>query len=272
MAITNLQRTIWAAQILETFRNQAIWAGIVNRDYEGEAAQGNKVHIPGVVDVTVTDYKAAGRTTSPEDLSDTGVDLLIDQEKSFDFVVDDIDKAQSNPGSFDAYSRSAANGLVQDSDSFLASLAVTGGTALASTAAPTTGDEAFDLIADLRQALTNASAPASDRILVVNGDFDRFLVGASSKLTDADRSGSTEGLREASLGRILGFDTYVSNNLPGTTPQAVAFHKSALAYASTISEFEGMRAENKFADRLRGLHVYGAKVLRPTAIQVFTAI
>jgi hypothetical protein len=91
------------------------------------------------------------------------------------------------------------------------------------------------------------------------------------KLTDADRSGTTAGLREASLGRILGFDTYVSNNLPGTTPQAVAFHKSALVYASTIAETEGMRAENKFADRIRGLHVYGGKVTRPTAIQVFTA-
>ena len=32
-----------------------------------------------------------------------------------------------------------------------------------------------------------------------------------------------------------------------------------------------MRAENKFADRVRGLHVYGGKITRPTAVQVFKA-
>lgn len=271
MAFTNFIPEIWSSKILTAFRNESIWAGLSNREFEGELAKGNTIHIPGIVDVVVKDYKANLRTTTADAISDTGIDLVVNQEKNFDFFVDDIDKVQAGR-SFDAYTQSATNGLTEDADKFLASLAVTGGTAISTTTALTDARSAWDVIAEIRTSLNKAKVPLADRILVVNPDFEPFLTGYDSKLTAADTAGDTSGLREASIGRLSGFQVVVSAHLtaPDGKAQAVGFHRSALAYVSQIDKIEAMRAENKFADRLRGLHVYGGKVLRPTAIRVYT--
>lgn len=272
MAFTNFIPKIWSAQILEDFRNTAVFAGIVNRSYEGDARTGNTVHIPGIVDIAVKDYKAANRTTTADDVTDTGVDLLIDQEKSFDFFIDDIDNAQAVTSTMNAYTNSAANGLVEDADKFLAALAVTGGTAVTPGAPATSGDTAWNVIRDLRKALNKAKVPQDSRVLVVNAEFSALLEENDAKIMAADTSGDTAGLRNATLGRLLGFTVYNSENLPQTSkPQVIAMHTSAVAYASQIEKVEPLRAENKFADRLRGLHVYGGKVIRPTAIATYTA-
>jgi hypothetical protein len=270
MAITNFIQEIWSAKIIENFRNDSVWAGLANREYETEIRSGATLHLPGIVEVAIADYKAAGRITNASSITDTGIELVINQEKSFDFFVDDIDRAQSG-ASFDAYTASAVAGLVEDADVFLAELAVLGGVDLADTVEPTNAETAYNKVVALRLALGQAKVPAADRILVVNPEFEQFLVGYDSRLTDAAASGDTAGLREATIGRLAGFQVVVSANLPSATPQAVAMHRSALAYASQIDTIEAMRAESKIADRIRGLHVYGGLAVRPSAIQVFTA-
>mgnify|MGYP002651333438 CR=1 FL=1 len=134
------------------------------------------------------------------------------------------------------------------------------------------GLEAMGAHIEVEGGYIKAKAPAGNRILVVNAEFEALLFEHDSKMTNADQSGTTDGLRNASLGRILRLDGYGSENLPVTSkPQVTAFHRSALAYVSQIQKTEGMRGQNKFADRLRGLHVYGAKVVRPKAIVSYTA-
>lgn len=271
MAIENFIPEIWNAQMLLDFREQAVAANLVNRDYEGDATRGNTVKITTAVNVEVKDYKAAGRTTSADAVSDTGQDLLIDQEKSFDFYVDDIDRAQA-AGSMDAYTRSAAEGIAEDADKFILSTAVAGADHVLNGSAPETGDATHDVIRDLRKALNKASTPLGSRVLVVNAEFEALLLGADAKLTSADVSGSPAGLRDATLGRLLGFQIVTSENLPETdVPQALAFYQPSVAYVSQIQDTEGMRAQDKFADRMRGLHVYGGKVIRPKGVAVFTA-
>lgn len=271
MAITKFIPELWSATMLIAFQNAAVFAGLSNREYEGDLTRGNKLHIVSPVPITVKDYKAANRTTSADAISDTEIEINIDQEKNFDFYVDDIDRAQA-AGSLDAYSQSAAEGLVQDSDKHLAGLAVAGSTAVTPAVPATNADTAWDVIRDLRKALQKASVPAENRVFVANAEFEALLLGHDSKLTAADVSGTTDGLRNAGIGRILRFDGYASENLPEVDkPQIVAFHRSALAYVSQVQETEAMRAENKFADRLRGLHVYGSKIVRPEAIVSYTA-
>lgn len=272
MAISNFIPEIWSSKMLVEFQNTAVWAGLTNREYEGDLRSGNKLHITSPVPITIKDYKAAGRTTTADDITDTGMEIDVDQEKSFDFYVDDIDRAQA-AGNLGEYTTSAADGLVQDSDKFLAALAVTNGTAVTPGAPATDAKSAWNVIRDLRKALNKASVPMEQRVFVANAEFEALLFEHDSKMTNADQSGSTDGLRNASLGNILRFEGYASENLPSTDlPQVVAFHRSALAYVSQIQKTEAMRAENKFADRLRGLHVYGAKVVRPTAIATYTAV
>lgn len=275
MAITKFIPQIWNAQLLLDFRADALAANAVNRSYEGDATKGNTVKITSAVNVAIADYKAAGRTTSASAVTDTGMDLLIDQEKSFDFYVDDIDRAQA-AGSFGAYTQSAAEGLIEDADKFILALALSGalaGNVTAAGAAISTGDAALNILRDLRLKLNKQHVPKSNRVAFVNSEFEAILLEASSKLTQVDKSGSPAGLREATLGRILGFDIVTSENLPNVAkPQILAYHTPSVAYVSQIQETEALRANDKFADRLRGLHVYGGKVIRPKAIAAWTSV
>lgn len=272
MAITHAIPALWSAKILTEFQEATIFAGLANREHEGEAKGGNTVHITGIAPIAIKDYKAAGRTTNADAVNDTGIDLLIDQEKNFDFFVDDIDAAQAKPALMSAYTKSAADGLAADTDKFLSSLLIAEGTAVTPGAPATTGATAWNVIRDLKKAMMKASIPADQRVFVANAEFTALLDENDSKLMKANEFASTAGLRNASYGKLLTFDSYSSENLPETTkPQIVAWHRSALAYVSQIEKTEAMRAENKFADRLRGLHVYGGKVIRPNAVFHWTA-
>lgn len=277
MAITNFIPEIWNASMLESFRAQTVAASLVNREYEGNATRGNTVKITEAVDVTIDNYKANGRTTTASAVSDNGQDLLIDQEKSFDFFIDDIDRAQA-AGSMEAYSRSAAAGLAEDADKFI--LATAAGATGINNLSPAShvdltasgsGAVLFNAIRDLRKSLNKGHVPLGNRVLVVNAEFEAALLSADAKLTDASVSGDAAGLRNATLGNLLGFRVVVSENLPQTAEaQALAFYQPAVAYVSQIEETEAMRSHDKFADRLRGLHVYGGKVIRPTAVSLWT--
>jgi hypothetical protein len=274
MAIQNFIAAVWSAQLLFDFRQQSLAAALANREYEGEARRGNQVKITSGVPVAVKDYKAAGRTTTPDPLADTGQTLNIDQEKNFDFYVDDIDRAQA-AGSLEGYTSEAGLSLAEDADTFLWATAAAGADAAnkltGGGTAPATGDDAFDIINDMGKALNKRKVPKARRVLAVNAEFESLLTQANSRLTSVDTSGTPEGLREATLGRLLGFTIVSSENLPETDePMALGFYQPALAYVSQITETEAMRAENKFADRLRGLHVYGGKVIRPKAVATWT--
>lgn len=280
MTLTHFIPELWSASILENFRRDTVLVGMANREYEKAFTAGSKIHIPGIVDVKVKDYKtgavtASGgtkvpRTTVPDAVESTGIEITIDQEKSFDFLVDDIDAAQANQ-SLDAYTKSAAAALVEDAETFLTAMLTSQGTAVTGIANPTNWETAYGAILKLRGKLSAEKVPAMDRVLLINAAFEEFLLSDGSKLTSFDKSNMTDGLREATIGRLLGFDVVTSPWLDNTKPMAVAFHKPSVAYVSQVEKTESMRAEQTFADRVRGLHVYGGAVLRPKAIQVFKA-
>lgn len=280
MTLTHFIPELWSASILENFRRDTVLVGMANREYEKAFTAGSKIHIPGIVDVKVKDYKtgavtASGgtkvpRTTVPDAVESTGIEITIDQEKSFDFLVDDIDAAQANQ-SLDAYTKSAAAALVEDAETFLTAMLTSKGTAVTGIANPTDWASAYAAILKLRGKLSAEKVPAMDRVLLINAAFEEFLLSDGSKLTSFDKSNMTDGLREATIGRLLGFDVVTSPWLDNTKPMAVAFHKPSVAYVSQVEKTESMRAEQTFADRVRGLHVYGGAVLHPKAIQVFKA-
>lgn len=272
MAITSFIPEIWNAELLLSFRQQAIAATLANRQYEGNLSSGNTVKINTAANVAIKDYKAATRTTSADAVSTTSIDLVIDQEKNFDFYVDDIDRAQA-AGSMSAFTTSAGLGMAEDADKFLLSQWVGQASAPDSTTASiTTGDAAFGVIRDLRKALNKKHVPMSDRYILCNSEFEGWLLDASSKLIPVNTAGTDGALRDAIVGRVLGFTVITTENLPAVDhPQALALWSPACAYVSQVQETEALRAVDKFADRLRGLHVYGAKVVRPEGLAVYTA-
>lgn len=281
MGISNFIPEIWSDELLDRWEAEAVFASLVSREYEGIAAKGNTVHLTGVVAPTIKNYKtgvlkdsddnAIARTTSADEISDTGVDLNIDQEKSFDFKVHDIDRVQA-AGSLQEYTNAAGDALATDADSYIASMLVTNGTAM-SAAAVADGDAAFNQIVQARLELQKAKVPAANRVLAVNAEFEALLLKADSKLTGFDTSGDTNGLRNATIGNLLGFRVVSAANIPDSSskPRFIAFHQRAAAFVSQIDSVEALRANDSFADRVRGLHVYGGKVVRATGVRVFTA-
>ena len=283
MSFQNFIPKIWNSVLLEEFRQKAIFAALTNSDYTGDAQVGNKVQITTALPVAIKDYqvtKGEGenakkvRETTPDEVETTSMDLLIDQEKVFDFLIDDIDKRQA-AGSVATFARGAAWGLRDDADKWIAAQIVAGAAEAHQLTGNLTdnGKAVWNIVRDLRRKLNKAKVPTGDRVLVLNAEFEALILGFDSKLTAVElAAGSPNGLRDAYLGRVLGFEVYTSENLPETEkPQVAAFHKSAYAFVNQITKTEPMRAEKQFSDRLRGLNVYGGKTIRPEAIATFTA-
>lgn len=344
MSITHFVPQIWAAALLEAFHAQAVVSPTVSHDYEGEAAKGNTVHITTITTPSIIDYKAAGRVINPQDLSDTDLDLLIDQEKAFGFNVDDVDKMQA-AGSFDAVTQDAGLALVEDAESYLMSQMTAGGrnanrtgtttaTLAASAAANATtistsasipsgtvitigfgsnvetvtttavsgtgpytvtvpalafahaaGEavttagtidtfaEAYNALKSCRTALSNSKVPASGRFAVVNPDFTDLLLDPSGNLAKANEAGQASNLQNGAVtGRLLGFTAVLESPLlnPGV-PTVIGYHGQGAAFVSQMDTVESLRNTTKFADIVRGLHVYGTKIIRPTSVQVFAS-
>ena len=269
MAIANFIPQVWAAALLEAFHVSEIVAPTCNRDYEGEAAKGNQVNITTITTPTVVDYKAAGRTITAAALADTTVALQINQEKAFAFKVDDVDRVQA-AGSFDAVTMDAGAALVEDAESYILAQAVANGTSDNGGAVVLdSSSKAYAAILAMRTSLTKAKVPSSQRYCVVNSDFAALMLAEASKLSSVNTAGSDQTLRNGVIGQFLGFTVLESPLLNAAKPTAIAYHKSAIGYVNQIDKVEALRDTGSFSDIVRSLHVYGAKVLRATAVRVY---
>jgi len=145
---------------------------------------------------------------------------------------------------------------------------------------PAVGDTfPLTVIARMSRLLDQQNVDTQGRWLVVDPVFMELLKDEDSRLFNADFGGS--GLQNGQIGtNIHGFRVYTSNNLPsvGTGPSftgtnsstnygmIVAGHDSAVATAEQINKTETYRDPDSFADIVRGMHLYGRKILRPEAL------
>lgn len=279
MSINNFKPEIWSAQLLDALENALVYAQpqLVNSDYEGEiSSQGQSVHITTIGDPTIFDYDK-NSNINYEEVETAGTDLLIDQAKAFAFRLDDVDKAQALLNPMVKMAQNAAYGLRDKADSFVANLytGVASGNVLGSTGAPintfTTPTDAYSkVLVPLRTKLNRSNVPKEGRYVVASPEFIGSMLN-DDRFVKVDASGSSEGLRNGMVGRAAGFDVLESNNTPnpsGDTQVVQAGYPGAITYAEQILETEALRLQNTIADAIRGLHVYGAKLLRPTGIAV----
>ena len=280
MAVDSFIPEVWSAELLTTLDENYVLAapGAVNRDYEGEISRaGDTVHIGTLTDPTVSNYVKNVTVIDPQTLTTTDQTLLIDQSKYFAFEVDDVDQRQvANAGALlSAAARRSAVKLQELADTYVGTLMTTGaGKVLPPGTAANDGD-AFGILVKLRVALDRENIPQSGRWVAVTPEFYALLL-KDNRFIDASRSGSTEPLRNGFVGRVLGFDVRVSTNLPtGTDATApavsgfvIAGHPIATTFAEQISKVEAYRPQNSFSDAVKGLHLYGAKVVRPEALVV----
>ncbi|MFE7485470.1 P22 coat protein - protein 5 domain protein [Streptomyces sp. NPDC057552] len=279
MSINNFKPEIWSAQLLSALENALVYAqpALVNRDYEGEiSTQGQSVHITTIGDPTIFDYDK-NSNLNYEEVETAGTDLIIDQAKAFAFRLDDVDKAQALLNPMVKMAQNAAYGLRDRADAHVASLytGVSAANTLGSTGAPintyTTATDAYDkVLVPLRTKLDRSNVPSEGRYVVVSPEFEGSLL-KDDRFVRVDASGTETGLRNGMVGRAAGFDILKSNNTPvpsGDTQVIQAGYPGAITYAEQILETEALRLQNTIADAIRGLHVYGAKLLRPTGIAI----
>ena len=274
MAIDNFIPEIWAASVFQDFDRASIVGGLCNRDYEGDiAAGGDTVRITAIGPVTVTSYtKNSTAFLSVQTLTDAQTTLVIDQQKYFNFQIDDIDKAQQKPKVMGEAMRKAAVAMAQTVDTYCANLysfAGAGSSATLTVAATDYG--VLTIFGRANQLLSENDCPTEGRFALISPYVQSQMVKQNIMLTQGQNAPLfTNGF----LGRYMGFDVYVSNNLATGTTHAAAgsVHecmfgtKDAMTLAFQINKVEAYRNPYQFGDAVKGLLLYGAKVIQPKAL------
>ena len=261
MAITNFISTVWSENLYKELDKKYIAVSHCNRDYEGDIKnQGSVVKICGVGKINVSNYSKNTDMSNPQALSDTYQELTIDQAKYFNFQIDDIDKAQSSPKLMDAAMSIAANALAEAADKYVFNQYPFADTILNLT--EPTEDNIIPFLIEARQKLyENNVSDSSDIVIEVSPAVASIILKAKVALS----SDNNEFLETGCLGSIGGCKIFVSNNIA----KADNVHKClmrttrAIAYAEQLSEIVAYRPEKRFADAIKGLHLFGANVIYP---------
>jgi hypothetical protein len=273
--------TVWAARLLAALDKALVYgqANVVNRDYEGEIKKaGNTVKIASIGEVTIDDYTTNTDISNPETLTDDEQTLLIDNAKYFNFYVDSVDRAQQNVNVLDEAMRRSAYGLRDVADTFLAGImaaAVPVGNTIGSEATPEvpTKDDAYEFLVDLGVLLDESNVPTVDRFVVMPAWFHGLLLKDDRFVRSGTQAGDRR-LRNGEAGEAAGFAVLKSNKVPNTAGEKykiIAGHSIATAYVEQILDVQTYKPEKRFGDAVKGLHVYGGKVVRPTALACLIA-
>lgn len=295
LASTGFIPEIWSGKLIEKFYASTVLAAISNTDYEGEIKnQGDKVKIRTKPTITISDYKADGALSLQRPTGNI-VELNVDQGKYFNTILDDVMDVQSDLNLLSMWSDDASEQMKITIDSNVLAgilggadtknkgtsagkisgninLGVTG-TPLQATAAAASGKvDILSIMLRLGQSLDEQNIPETGRWIVLP-TWASTLV-KQSELRQAYLSGDGVSiLRNGRLGMVDRFTLYTSNLLPsGTTVGAAgewvmyAGHSHGLTFASQVSKVETLRSEQTFGTVLRGLQVFGYKVIDGTAL------
>ena len=286
MATTHFIPQVWSAKILEALDKELVYAELFNTDYEGEITEaGDTVHISQVGDVTIKDFNRDADIESPDDV-DVEEDLTLDinQSKYFNISVCDVNEVQSKISLIDTATQRAGYGFADVCDKYLGSLLAKSGTVnggLGEKAKPIiiTADNAYETLVKMKTGLDKANLPKQDRKVVVPPEFEGFML-LDPRFVAVPVDASQDRLTEGTVYRAAGFEIRTSNNVPSETGGGESGDVTVYSivgsspiqgtFAQQILKTEAYRPEKRFSDAVKGLHVYGAKVLRPQVVAVAT--
>lgn len=274
MTYQNFIPQVWSRSLLSATDTALVYGaeGVISRDYEGEITSGgDTVKINSLGDPTVKSYDRTTDIDAAEDLTNAQQMLLIDQEKYFNFAISDIDKAQANTGLMAEASTRGGYQLKKTADSFLSALASAGvasGNIIAATDVGTGASDtpAYELLVDLGVLLDESDVPEDARWVAVSPAF-HGLLRKDDRFVGFGTDGTKAALTNGKIGEAAGFTVMKTNQAPvnaSSAPTIIAGHRMAWNFAQQLLEVEAYRPERRFSDAVKALHVYGAKVTRPT--------
>ena len=302
----NFTPQIFSQKVLKFFRRASVAEDITNTDYTGEIENfGDTVNIIKEPTITVSQY-TRGSVVNTQNLADDQITLTVDQANAFAFKIDDIEERQSHinfealatsSGAFSLKRKYDANvlqaisdgaGIAGADDASLSGGLTTTNTSLGTASSPINveaDDAGINLMLLMARVLDDQSVPEENRWFVAPPIFYEKMFQAGNKIAEVQVTGdASSNLRNglATPGTLAGFTCYKSTALNSTagTDQVtlsgvatdaseniiLAGHISSTATASHIAKTEVVRSTESFSDVVRGLHVFGRKVLRPEAI------
>ena len=272
---------VWAARIEAHLFPNAVYQNLFNRNYEGEIRdKGDTVHIGMVGVPTIFDYECGKDLTAAETIETADTVLKVDQGKAFNFTVCDVVQVQSSANLLDEATRNAGEAFATVLDKYLGGV-LSEGTAtsgLGTKDAPlaVTKDTAYETLVKMKTALDLANVPTVGRKVVVPPQFEGLMMLNPAFYARVDTA--AEGIAyPGNVYRAAGFDILVSNNCPASEAgaakawtQLIATTDASATLAQQITKVEAYRPESRFEDAVKGLYVYGAKLLHPERVAVAT--
>ena len=261
MAVTNFIPTIWSKKILDDLELDCKLVDNCWREYEGDAKQAGSVKILGIGDVTIGDYEK--KDIDIQEVNDKGQILTIDQAKYFAFVFDNVDKAQSNPGLLEGTRAEGVRGLAEARDTFVANL-IKGGTNI-TVCTDLTEDAVKEAIDEALVKLKERNCSEEKVIELTPKAAMKFLNSLTIKSTD-----NPEYIKKGVIGYYHGCKVIESNNLAKDATHAYCAirAKKAIAFVGQLDKLEAMPMERRFGDLVKGLDVYGGKIIDNNRLEV----
>ena len=276
---------IWSGKLIENFSDATVLAAISNTDYEGEIRNmGDTVNIRTTPEITIQTY-VKGQTLSVENPDKAKLQLIIDKGEYFACVEDDIDQVQTDMNLMDMWSKDASERMKIKIDQRVLTdlLPDVSANNKGQTAGRISGNidlgvagtpEALDAtnvigkIVDMGTVLDEANCPEQNRFLVIPAKMAGLIKQSDLKDASITGDGSTP-LRNGRLGMIDRFTVYVSHNLVKDSNNdfsVIGGHTMGFTFASQMTNMETIRSETTFGNIIRGLQVYGYKVVKPEAL------
>lgn len=268
MSYNNFKATVWSKYIQLELERKCILADWCNKKFEGQAKHNEQVKILGVGTPTIGDYTGA-KIGAPETVEDNSAFLKIDQAKFFNFMVDDVDKAQAQPGLMEAILTNTTRAMAIARDKHVASMAVNAGT-LSGSLKISTAAEAKTAIDAGILALREKDVEV-DMEVVIEIPYFMYLL-FKDKLVEL-KTNNDELIKKGIVGMYDNCYVRTTNNLynDGTDYYGMIRTKDAIAFAGGIDKTEAYRPEELFSDAMKGLNCFGAKAARPKELYAIKA-
>ena len=268
--VTNFQQTIWSKSILRSLDKITSLRNHCNFQYEKDSHNAKEVKILSVNRPTIRTY-VPGTALVRESAADSSQTLMLNQYRYFNFEVEDIVKAQSVPGLMEALTDEAGKGLALEGDKYVAEVVK----------AAADASEIAVSASEISLTKGNAMSSVEDGFATLYGNdckvSDTFYLELAPKVFTTYRQELTELstnnpeiLKKGAVGKINNAYVCIENCLPesATAHYNILRTEKAIAFAEQIDKVEKYRPEDAFTDAVKGLYVFGAKVVRPAEIYI----
>ena len=286
MALDSLIPEVWSARFLANLDKFLVYGNAINRDYQADAEFGNIVKVPSLGSVTIEDYAKDTDHNAAETLTATTVNILIDQQKMYNFQIDSIDEAQAKPNIMDQAMGRAAYAMADVVDSYIAAFTDSVGSSIGDVTTPITPavDDIYEYMTEAARLLDEKNVPTYGRYIIMSPSGIKLLKDSGVFLSDTPTGDvvrmqgqfAAGTLPNGYKGQVAGFDLWMSNNTASdnaATSIWLAGHSMAISLVDSLNKVVAYNPERRFAEAVKGLYVFGAEAVEPDAlVGIFTTL